>query len=500
MFPQHLTNTLPTQSSLAGEPEDSWSPPGRDYLIKTYRLFDVIATLVALVAVFTVINLKELPTDLTGFLTMRITVKNLLLLAGFSLLWQSIFKLFRLYDLMAIRSYRNEAGRVLAACSLGGLCTLIIPSASNSGAFSYLAVLCFWGTVTVTTLLTRHIVHILTPEWTPVGLRARRLIILGSGPRALRLYNSIVGQPKPMYRVIGFMDSRSTQEMSGIVAAQLIGDLEELEEVLTSRVIDEVLIALPIKSCYSQIQQAIEICERIGIECKYLSDIFRVSHAKTQVEGNHQFPLVSMKMVSDDYRLLIKRALDVVGASVALIILSPLMLLAAVAVKLSSRGPAVFVQERYGLNKRRFKMFKFRTMVQNAEELQSQLEKNNEAEGPVFKIKNDPRVTPIGKFLRKTSIDELPQFFNVLRGDMSLVGPRPLPERDVSRFAESSLLRRFSVKPGLTCLWQISGRSNTQFDNWIRQDLQYIDQWSLGLDISILLKTVPAVIKGRGAV
>lgn len=500
MFPQHLTNTLFTRASLNGESENNWVPPGRDYLVKTYRLFDVVAALLALAAVFIIINLKVIPNGLASFLTMRITVKNLLLLAGFSLLWQSIFKLFRLYDLTAIRSYSEEARRLLAACSLGSLCALVIPLASNSGAFSYLMVLYFWGMVTMTTLLTRHIVHILTPEWTPVGQRTRRLLILGSGPRALRLYNSIAGQPKPMYRIVGFMDSRSTQEMNATVATQLIGRLEQLEEVLTSRVIDEVLIALPIKSCYSQIQQAIETCERIGVECRYLSDIFQVSQAKSQVESNSHFSLISVKMVSDDYRMLVKRALDILGALVALIIFSPVMLLAAAAVRLTGRGPVIFVQERYGLNKRRFKMFKFRTMVQNAEALQAQLEKSNEAQGPVFKIKNDPRVTPIGRFLRKTSIDELPQLFNVLRGDMSLVGPRPLPERDVSRFAESSLLRRFSVKPGLTCLWQISGRSNTQFDHWIRQDLQYIDQWSLGLDIAILLKTVPAVIKGRGAV
>ena len=162
--------------------------------------------------------------------------------------------------------------------------------------------------------------------------------------------------------------------------------------------------------------------------------------------------------------------------------------------------PILFLQERVGHHGRRFRMFKFRTMVVNAEALQAQLEDKNEAQGPVFKIKNDPRITSIGRFLRKTSIDELPQLFNVLRGDMSLVGPRPLPERDVARFSEASLLRRFSVKPGLTCLWQVSGRSNTDFEHWIKQDLQYIDEWSLGLDLAILFKTMPAVVKGRGAV
>ena len=500
MFPQHLTNTLLTRSSLAGEAESNWSLPGRDYLIKTYRLFDVIAALAALVAIFTVINLKELPTDLASFLTMRITVKNLLLLIGYSLLWQSIFKLFRLYDLTMINSYRDEAGRVLAACSLGSLCALAFPLASNSGAFSYRAVGYYWGLVTVTTLLTRHVVHVLTPGWTPLGQHTRRLLILGSGPRALSLYHSILGQPESAYRLVGFVDSRSTQEMDGTVATQLIGSLEQLEEILTSRVIDEVLIALPIKSCYNQIQQAIHTCEQVGIECKYLSDIFQVSLAKPRFERHQQHPLVSMKMASDDYRLLIKRAMDIAGACAALIGLSPLLLLAALAVRLTSSGPAIFTQQRHGFGKRRFKMYKFRTMVQNAEALQSQLEDKNEAQGPIFKIKNDPRITPIGRFLRKTSIDELPQLINVLLGDMSLVGPRPMSERDVALFSEARLMRRFSVKPGLTCLWQINGRSNTNFDFWISQDLQYIDNWSLGLDLAILLKTVPAVVKGKGAV
>ena len=176
------------------------------------------------------------------------------------------------------------------------------------------------------------------------------------------------------------------------------------------------------------------------------------------------------------------------------------MLLVAASIKLTSTGPIIYSQQRYGRNKRRFKMYKFRTMVANAEALQEALEEMNEVTGPVFKINADPRITRVGTFLRKTSLDELPQLFNVLRGEMSLVGPRPLPLRDVSRFNESWLLRRFSVVPGITCLWQINGRSNTSFDRWVELDLKYIDEWSLMLDLKILVKTSPAVLRGRGAV
>jgi exopolysaccharide biosynthesis polyprenyl glycosylphosphotransferase len=191
--------------------------------------------------------------------------------------------------------------------------------------------------------------------------------------------------------------------------------------------------------------------------------------------------------------------MDIIGATVGLIIFGPLMLVIASAIKLTSPGPAFFTQERYGLHKRRFRMYKFRTMVPDAEKRQAELESINEAQGPVFKIRNDPRITPLGRILRKTSLDELAQFFNVLRGEMSLVGPRPLPMRDVSRFDDASLMRRFSVKPGLTCLWQINGRSNTNFEQWIELDLRYIDNWSLSLDLEILAKTFPSVLSGRGA-
>ena len=177
----------------------------------------------------------------------------------------------------------------------------------------------------------------------------------------------------------------------------------------------------------------------------------------------------------------------------------PLLLLIALAVRLSGTGPVLFVQQRYGRNRRAFPMYKFRTMVCNAEALQDDLEHLNEACGPVFKIRRDPRVTRIGRWLRRTSLDELPQLWNVLRGDMSLVGPRPLPLRDVDRFSAAATMRRFSVRPGLTCLWQVNGRSDLPFEDWMTLDLQYIDRWSLLLDLRILARTVPAVLRGVGA-
>jgi exopolysaccharide biosynthesis polyprenyl glycosylphosphotransferase len=209
--------------------------------------------------------------------------------------------------------------------------------------------------------------------------------------------------------------------------------------------------------------------------------------------------LRTIKVVQDDFRLVIKRVVDLVGAALGLVALAPLLLVIAAVIRLTSPGPVLFTQLRYGLHKRLFRMYKFRTMVWHAERLQPALEARNEAQGPVFKIAADPRVTPVGRFLRKSSLDELPQLWNVLKGEMSLVGPRPLPVRDVGRFDEGWLMRRFSMPPGLTCLWQVNGRSELDFTRWAQLDLEYIDRWSLRLDALILLRTVPAVLHGRGA-
>jgi exopolysaccharide biosynthesis polyprenyl glycosylphosphotransferase len=203
--------------------------------------------------------------------------------------------------------------------------------------------------------------------------------------------------------------------------------------------------------------------------------------------------------VRDGWPLLVKRILDLVISFTLLVVLAPLFLAVAALIKLTSDGPVFFRQERMGVNKRRFIIYKFRTMVPNAEEMLGALEDLNEVTGPVFKIMDDPRITSIGKFLRRTSIDELPQLFNILKGDMSLVGPRPLPVRDYQGFNQDWQRRRFTVRPGITCLWQVNGRSAIPFEQWMRLDLQYMDEWSLWLDLKILARTIPAVLRGSGA-
>jgi exopolysaccharide biosynthesis polyprenyl glycosylphosphotransferase len=197
--------------------------------------------------------------------------------------------------------------------------------------------------------------------------------------------------------------------------------------------------------------------------------------------------------------VLVKRIIDFAVSLTLIVLLSPLFLVVAIFIKFTSPGPVFFVQKRLGLSKRRFSIYKFRTMVVDAEKKMHELEDLNEVSGPVFKMRKDPRITPVGRFLRKTSIDELPQLFNVLKGEMSLVGPRPLPVRDYEGFDQDWQRRRFSVVPGITCLWQVNGRSSVSFEQWMELDMQYIDQWSLWLDLKILARTIPAVLKGSGA-
>lgn len=252
---------------------------------------------------------------------------------------------------------------------------------------------------------------------------------------------------------------------------------------------------------FGQIEKAIQICELEGVEAWLLADFFKTQISKTTLDDLLDRPMLVFRSTPEEsWQAFAKQIADVVLSALLLLILSPFFVLFAVLIKKTSPGPVFFRQQRSGLNGKPFTMLKFRSMVSDAEQRKHEFEVLNEMAGPVFKITNDPRITPVGRWLRRFSIDEWPQLWNVLQGEMSLVGPRPLPVDEVKRFDDLAHRRRLSVKPGLTCLWQVSGRNQiTDFKDWVRLDLEYIDNWSLWLDLKILLRTIPVIVLGTGA-
>ena len=250
-----------------------------------------------------------------------------------------------------------------------------------------------------------------------------------------------------------------------------------------------------------RVESVIQLCETEGVEAWLVADFFATQIARASFDEMFGSPLLVFRTTPEtSWQMIAKLLLDFIGALALLIVTAPVMLTCAVLIKLTSPGPVFFRQQRSGLNGSPFSIFKFRTMQTNAEQFKHELAAMNEMTGPVFKVTNDPRITSLGKFLRKYSLDELPQLLNVLRGEMSLVGPRPLPVDEVKRFNDLAHRRRLSVKPGLTCIWQVQGRNKiSDFKEWVRLDLEYIDNWSIWLDLAILIRTVPAVFRGTGA-
>ena len=327
------------------------------------------------------------------------------------------------------------------------------------------------------------------------------MLIVGTNERAVRFCKKIESRPELGYRVLGFVENRwegnSEFKDSG---DSIVTDCNRFASFIRENVVDEVIVCLPVRSYYNQILSISKICEEHGIIFRQFSGIYDLKLARSATDHFEDLSFITHYTGSlSGWQVLIKRMMDILLSLFLLMIFSPIFLAVSWLIKRSSPEAVFFVQERVGLNKRRFNLYKFRTMIPDAERKLAGLEGFNELSGPVFKIKNDPRITPIGKFLRKTSIDELPQLYNVLIGDMSLVGPRALPVRDYNGFDQDWHRRRFSVRPGITCLWQVSGRNNIPFDQWMELDLEYIDNWSLWLDLKILLKTIPAVVSGYGA-
>jgi exopolysaccharide biosynthesis polyprenyl glycosylphosphotransferase len=276
--------------------------------------------------------------------------------------------------------------------------------------------------------------------------------------------------------------------------------VEELVALMHEHAANGVMISAR-HTYFGQVERTIQACELEGVETWLVADFLQTQISRTSFDDFYGTPVMVFRSTPEtSWQGVIKQIIDLVGAFLLLIFTAIPMFLVILAIKFTSPGPVFFKQKRCGLNGRPFTMLKFRSMVSDAEQQKVELALLNEMEGPVFKVTNDPRITPIGRFIRRYSIDELPQLINVLRGEMSLVGPRPLPVDEVQRFDDLAHRRRLSVKPGLTCLWQVSGRSEMRdFKEWVRLDLEYIDNWSLWLDLKILVWTIPAVFSGAGA-
>lgn len=431
----------------------------------------------------------------------QIQVHTIAAIAVLLFAWRNAWALMGLYQSMRLVSGVLEVVDLLKASAVAAILLATVGLIFRVRTITPGVILCFL-LITVSGLIAsrlvmRHVLKALRRR----GHNLRHLVVVGTNVRAQKFASGILSRPELGYHLVGFVDDAwiGPRPVKGI-PTDLLSNIAGFRSYLRSNVVDEVVIALPIKSFYKQDDELLQICREQGIIVRVLTNLFEASTKAAERDELDPAPIVTFQSIpTDSLGQVAKRFVDIIGSIFLLAIFSPVMLAAAILVRLDSEGPVIFAQERIGLNKRRFRIYKFRSMVANAETFQAQLEASNEAQGPVFKIRQDPRITRMGKFLRKTSIDELPQLFNVLKGDMSLVGPRPLPVRDYTGFNQDWQRRRFSVRPGITCLWQVSGRSSISFDQWMDLDMQYIDRWSLWLDLKILARTIPAVVKGSGA-
>jgi exopolysaccharide biosynthesis polyprenyl glycosylphosphotransferase len=413
--------------------------------------------------------------------------------AGSMLVWTLVGRVLRHYDVWNGRGIRGDVA--LTALLMGvmlatmGALRWFVPryaAGSDLERFAVVAVpAILWLRLTTSWLRRREI---------PI----EQLLIIGIGPlgRHTGLEIRDRGDHRRVFGYLRFADEAPHDRLP----VDLMGTADDLEELLKKHVVSEVYIAGNRDSHRAEMQTAIRVLEKFGIPfalpaCGFRFGRARPEHERAVADGYIHY----LSVRSKPFQMLLKRTFDLASSFTALALLSPLFVVVALLVKFTSRGPIFFKQQRVGLHGRTFHMLKFRSMVANAEELKARLAAANEMQGgPVFKIRRDPRITGVGRFIRKYSIDELPQLINVLRGEMSVVGPRPPIPSEVAKY-EAWQRRRLSVRPGLTCVWQVSGRNEISFEEWMYLDMQYIDHWSLAQDFQLILKTVPVVLTGRGA-
>lgn len=416
-----------------------------------------------------------------------------------SIIFIFLFDQQKAYSYQRFTSLLREYTIVLKVCFLGSLLT--ISSIFLFGykhlprtyliAFSLISILFF--------LIEKTIISYLASYIRKRGKDRKKVVLIGTGTRASNFINVVKDNFEWGLDIVGLLTGDNENVGKEVLGIKIIDHYCNIKNVLKTINPDEVIITISTKR-FDQIRDVLEICEKEGVVVRLNSDFFGHITKYVSVDNVFGLSIISFSMVNQsELEAIIKRFIDILGSVVALILFSPIMIIAAIGLLISDGRPIFYNWNVIGLNKKPFKSWKFRTMVRNADQIKQELQKNNEMQGPVFKIKNDPRIIPFGRWLRKWSIDETPQLFSVLKGDMSLVGPRPAGPHELEKY-ESWHRRKLSVKPGITCLWQAYGRNNiNKFDDWVKLDLEYIDNWSILLDFKILIKTIPSVLTGRGA-
>ena len=411
-------------------------------------------------------------------------------------IWLFTLKAFGTYDSMREKRFGQIFWAIFEASITA---TLVFVTAGFMLKLDFLSrtfLIIFFATTIASLTLERWITLFLLQRVRRKGYNFRVVLIVGSGPRAERFAQVIDTHPEWGNRILGFLDD--PEALGKTVGKWKVIDIcDNLAHFLDENVVDEVVFITP-RQWLDRVERYIKVCEKIGVKATLAIDFFDASIAKPVVKDVEGWPLLTFDSTPQDFFFLsLKRLLDLLGSTLGLLLLFPLLIIIAFAIKTTSSGPVFFRQTRCSLNGRTFEILKFRTMVIDAEKRLKELKKLNELEGPVFKIHNDPRITAVGSFLRKTSMDELPQLFNVLKGDMSLVGPRPPIPTEVEKY-ERWQRRRLSMRPGITCIHEVVARNNKDFNHWMKLDLEYIDNWSFTLDFKILARTVIAVLRGTG--
>lgn len=471
-------------------------------LIQMFRLFDqltLVLTAVAIIYFRPEIVLKGGTHILEATLQIEDAIGMLFLAIG----WIGIFDYFIRYKSDRLVALNTQLKNLIKATSLASFLLMIVSAVFAVRSFNILNILIFFVVVTAIGIFSRLSLRVLLLSARRSGYNYRYLLVVGANERAIEVVRQIEDKPELGYKIVGFVaespEAMEAWESRGRPDWKVPGLLANLRTILTQERVDEVIVCLPMDARFSDIALIVRHARDLGIVVRLMpsladATLLRNLHVE-EFENEYVITLFREQLLM---QLLMKRLLDTALSLVVLLMLFPMMAVVALLIKLTSPGPVLFVQNRVGMNQRQFKLYKFRSMVADAEARKFELAHLNERDGPAFKIDNDPRITRIGRFIRKTSIDELPQLFNVLSGEMSLVGPRP-PLPDEVRKYEWMFRKRLCVKPGITCIWQISGRNDVSFDRWMQMDHEYIENWSLWLDLQILLKTIPAVLLFRGA-